>query len=248
MMEKSIKEELRAYSERYCAKELKEAGFTNYRDDLINWYKVYNGIISHFHLVSYSSRLPSMMMVWRIHPTYVPAALNVPAVWMRFQDSELWSFDATQIHLAPKSFAIFGGMNLPEQPNTATERLVNEFLPQIERLNTREELYAFRRNEKISRSTNKNIPIANIATPDFADEALMMKDSIMYHPCIEYIEGTIRLENKNSYQTGFSRSPELLKAQMNALKGIEVEKYMELMKERKQAFMKRYKLQDDFEL
>ena len=44
------------------------------------------------------------------------------------------------------------------------------------------------------------------------------------------------------------RSPELLEAQLNALKGRDADQYFELMKERKTRFLKRYKLQDDFEL
>ena len=44
------------------------------------------------------------------------------------------------------------------------------------------------------------------------------------------------------------RSPELLEAQLNSLKGRDADQYFELMKERKTRFLKRYKLQDDFEL
>ena len=44
------------------------------------------------------------------------------------------------------------------------------------------------------------------------------------------------------------RSPELLEAQLNSLKGRDADQYFELMKERKARFLKRYKLQDDFEL
>ena len=45
------------------------------------------------------------------------------------------------------------------------------------------------------------------------------------------------------------RSAEYLEAQWKALQGIEVEQYMELMKERKEKFLKKYKLQDkDFDL
>ena len=44
------------------------------------------------------------------------------------------------------------------------------------------------------------------------------------------------------------RSPELLEAQLNSLKGRDADQYFALMKERKARFLKRYKLQDDFEL
>ena len=44
------------------------------------------------------------------------------------------------------------------------------------------------------------------------------------------------------------RSPELLEAQLNSLKGRDADQYFRLMKERKARFLKRYKLQDDFEL
>ncbi|MBR0124422.1 MAG: hypothetical protein IJM03_03655 [Treponema sp.] len=247
MTGKTIKEELQVYSEQYCENELKNAGFTSYRDDKINWYKVYNGIICHFHLVSYSSRIPGMMMVWRIHPTYVPATLNIPVVWMRFKESGLWFFDPTQaqIHLAPRSVVIYGGMNRPNQPETATDRLVQEFFPLIERLHTREELYKFKRNEILFKAKNPKISLFNLTKPDFADEALLMKDSELFPPCITCIEKNIPYASNEHLQSTYYRSPELLKAQLKALQGEDVDQYFAMLKERKDKFLKRYKLQDE---
>ena len=249
MKENKIKEELQLYSNQYCVNPLSNVGFTNYRDDLLNWYKIYNGIICHFHLVSYTSQIPTLMMVWRIHPTYVPATLNVPAVWLKFKESGFWSFFASQVHLAPNSFVIGGGMNLPDQPQIATDRLVNEFFPQMERLQTREELYIFRRKEILSKATDPRISLANLTKPDFADEALIMKDSELFPACIECIEVEISRSSNKHIQSSFSRSPELLKAQLGALHGVNVEQYLEMMKERKNKFLKSYNLQDNvFEL
>lgn len=244
MTEKSIKEELRAYSERYCANELVKKGFTSYRDDLINWYKVYNGIICHVHLVSLTSQIPTMMMVWRIHPTYISARLNIPAVWMRLEESDIWFFDPTQVqvHLAPSTFVIGGGMNHPEQPETATDRLIHELFPQIERLQSREKLYEFSRNKIITKSKDPEIPLYNLTQPDFADEALIMEDSELFPDCIKNIEIEIpRADNKHP----FRRSPELLEAQLKALRGENVSQYLEMLKERKEKFLKQYKLHDD---
>ena len=81
----------------------------------------------------------------------------------------------------------------------------------------------------------------------------MMKDTEMFPSCIETIERILPVSRYEHMQrlaetTLVWRSTEQLEAQLNALKGIEVERYMELLKERKAKFMKRYKLQDDFEL
>ena len=54
MKDSEIKAELRYYSERYYANPLAEAGFLNYRNDLLNWYQIYNGVICHFHIVCFN--------------------------------------------------------------------------------------------------------------------------------------------------------------------------------------------------
>ena len=86
MTEKAIKTELRLYSECYYAPLLEEAGFISYRNDMLNWYKLYNGIICHFHLLVTHSRFPLLMQAWWFHPTYVPAILNLPASWTNYDE------------------------------------------------------------------------------------------------------------------------------------------------------------------
>ena len=250
MTEKAIKEKLCQYSERFYAKPLKEAGFTSYRNDMLNWYKVYNGIICHFHIVSLLSQIPSLMLVWRFHPTYVPATLNIPAVWTNFRESGGWSFYTTEVHFQPATIVVGGQGCLPDFSTAGIEKLNKELFVQMENLQTREELYIFRRKEIISRCNDRKIPLSSITTPDFADEALIMKDKEMFAPCIKYIETIIpRAHHKSMQQSAFGRSPDLLKAQLGALRGEAVAQYFELLKERKAQFLKRYKLQDtEFEL
>ena len=247
MKERDIKEELRIYSERCYAKPLLEAGFSSYRNDLLNWYKVYNGIICHFHILVGHSRFPMLMQAWWLHPTFVPANLNLPASWSNYQESnELYVTTALFMSHTVEPGC---GINIPRLPQLGAERLYEELFPQVERLQSREALYDYRCKEIISWCENPKVILSNVTTPDFADEALMVGDSGMFAPCIKHVEVLLQRAQYNySQQSPFSRSPELLGAQLNALKGIEVEKYKELLKERKKTFMKRYKLQDDFEL
>ena len=249
MKEKDIKEELRIYSERCYAKPLLEAGFSSYRNDLLNWYKIYNGIVCHFHILVGHSRFPMLMQAWWMHPTYVPAILNLPASWANYQErNELY---VTTAYFKSHTVEPGCGINIPRLPQLGAERLYEELFPQIERLQSREALYAFRRENIIFRwdKRDRSFPLSNITDPDFADEALMAGDSEMFTPCVEHIEAMLpRAHLKYMQQSPFSRSPEMLQAQLNALKGIEVDHYMELLKERKKTFMKRYKLQDVFEL
>lgn len=92
--------------------------------------------------------------------------------------------------------------------------------------------------------------LSSVTTPDFADEALVMQDSEMFAPCIDYIEAILpRAHHKSMQSSPFSRTPELLKAQLKALQGEDVDQYFAMLKERKASFLKRYKLKDEaFEL
>lgn len=247
MKEKDIKAELRIYSERCYAKPLAEAGFVSYRNDLLNWYKVYNGIICHFHILVAHSRLPMFMQVWWLHPTYVPANLNLPVSWANYQEiNELF---ANPVYFRSNTIEPGCGINIPRLPQLGAERLYEDFFPRLEQLQTREILYKHRREDIIFRCKRPKVILSDITIPDIADEAFVMGDTEMFAPCMEHLEALLTPAHQNYMEKNpFRRSPELLQAQLNALKGIEVEKYRELMKERKKTFMKRYKFQDDFEL
>lgn len=240
MTDKMLKDELRIYSERYYAKHLEEAGFLNYRKDLLNWYRISNGVICHFHILSAHSRLPMLMFVWLIHPTYVATNLNFPASYNRYDDPML--FYAHKIGFQSHLVEPGGGINVPNLPQRGAERLFEEFFPMVEPLQTRESVHKFWKEEILTQSKNPRTSLFNLTKPDFADEALMMQDSEMYAPCIENIK--VRLARKQ-FSHLFSRSPELLKAQLKALQGENVDQYLSMLKERKASFLKRYKLQDD---
>ncbi len=79
MAQKEQKEELRQISERFYAQPLRDAGFQNYRDDLLNWYKVYNGVICHYHvMLTDPYRMSDICFEWWFHPTYIAATINMP--------------------------------------------------------------------------------------------------------------------------------------------------------------------------
>ena len=119
----------------------------------------------------------------------------------------------------------------------------------MEQLQTRESLYESRRKRIFSWLENPVFQVYYATTPDFADEALMMGDTEMFADCIKHLEALIpRASILYPHESAFKRSPELLQAQLNALRGIEVEQYFALLKERKQLFLKRYKVQDGVEL
>lgn len=80
---------------------------------------------------------------------------------------------------------------------------------------------------------------------------MVMNDVEMYSYCIDRLEklaipASLRFPPKEN--SIVYRSTKLLEAQLKALNGIEVEEYFELLKERKARFLKKYKLQDDYEL
>ena len=259
MKEREIKEELRYYSERYYAKPLSEAGFTNYRNDLLNWYCIYNGLICHFHIICVNSRFPMLMLIWWIQPTYLPTIINPPASWNRFREN-LWF--STARALFPANTVEAGHlMNVPRLPQRGAERLEDELFPQMRRLNTREAVYSARKEQIFADWKKSNAerrwefpesdtPIYVFLTPDFADSALIMNDTEMFPHCIDRLEklaipASRRFQQKDAVM---DRSTEQLEAQLKALKGQDLEAYFELMKERKARFLKRYHLQDEFEL
>lgn len=248
MTEKAIKEELRKYSERCYAQPLEAVGFVSYRDDLLNWYKVYNGMISHFHILVSHSRLPMMMLVWWFHPTYVPAELKLPVSWPNYcADNEM---HVNKLYFHSYTVEPGCGVNIPNLPRLGAERLDENFFPQMEQLQTREAFYKYQRENILARAKKPNVSLFNLTTPDFADQALMMQDTEMFEPCIKCIEIILgRLKNSYKPNDYFSSEAEFLKAQLKALQGEDVERYFELLKERKAGFLKKYKLRDDaFEL
>lgn len=250
MKDSELREELRFYSEQHYMKPLTEAGFTNYRNDKLNWYQLYNGLICHLHIVSADSWLPMLMLIWWIQPTYLPAIMNPPIVLDRF---ELYMFFSANraIHLEntvePGHY-----MNVPHLPQRGAEWLQERLFPQMQRLNTREAVYTARRDAITSqwKTLEPDVPKYNIVTPEFADAALIMNDTEMFPSCIDRLENinipvTRRIGDDGTIT---DRSLELLEAQLKALNGVDTANYFELLKERKARFLKRYKLQDDFEL
>ena len=127
--------------------------------------------------------------------------------------------------------------------------------PALEQLTTREAVYHQLKQRIFTwwEERTSEYPFANLTTPDFADEALIMNDTEMFPSCIEQVERSIEISRyphmiRNAEKTVAGRSTELLEAQLNALKGIDVARYLELLKIRKTRFFTRYKLQDGFEL
>ena len=185
-----------------------------------------------------------LMFVWLIHPTYVATNLNFPASYNRYDDPMLIHSHRMgfQSHLVEPG----GEINIPNLPQRGAERLFEEFFPTVELLQTRDSVHKFWKEEILTRAKNPRTALSNLTTPNFADEALMMQDSEMYAPCIKFIEEILPIAHHKSMQTSpYSRSPELLKAQLKALQGENVNQYLSMLKERKASFLKRYKLQDD---
>ena len=251
MSEREIKEELKYYSARYYAKPFAEAGFLNYRNDLLNWYQIYNGVICHFHIISAGNRFPMLRHIWWIQPTYLPAILNPPAFGNKLDEyMEFSAFTSGFLHNTVEAGHF---LNFPNLPQRGAEVLQEQLLPQMRQLNTREAVYIAKRKsitsdwEKLSPDTPRYVLI----TPEFADAALVMNDVEMYSYCINRLEklaipASLRFPPKEN--SIVYRSTKLLEAQLKALNGIEVEEYFELLKERKARFLKKYKLQDDYEL
>jgi hypothetical protein len=254
MTEKLIKEELQGYSERCYAEILQQKGFVSYKNDLLNWYKINNGIIYHFHLLVGSCKFPVMMQVWWIHPTYIPATLNLPVAWTNF--NEPMSLYATKVLFDSHIVENGGGINIPKLPKLGAERLLSDLFPQIEKQRTRETAYQQLKQRIMNwwAGRDTEYPLSNLTTSDFADQALMVQDTEFFPSCIERVGREIQMSqyphNMRFAETSVAgRSAALLQAQLKALQGIEVEQYMELLKERKAKFFKKYKLQDiDFEL
>ena len=253
MAQKELKEELRQISARYYAQPLRDAGFVNYRDDLRNWYKIYNGVICHFHiLLSFPRRMESIEFVWWFHPTCISATLDLPLAWTQFDDP--LDRYATQFYLSSNLVECGSEIHVPNLPQRGAEHLYEAFFPQVESLQTREKVYENLRSRVLSlwEYENRRFPLFFYVTSDFADQALMMHDTEMFPYCVQALE---EREIPNGIRERLSetslvwRRTELLEAQLKALKGIEVERYMELLKERKEKFLKKYKLQDkDYDL
>lgn len=251
MKEREIKEELRYYSAQYYAKSLTIAGFVNYRNDLLNWYKFYNGVICHFHIACFDPVFTMLLLAWWIQPSYLPAILNPPVLWKRFDEYMRFSQErwlCMENTVEPGHF-----LNVPMLPRRGAERLEEELLPQIRQLNTREAVYYAKRDSITSEweTLAPDTPRYNLVTPEFADAALIMNDTEMFPYCIERLEKlAIPSSRRFPPRDGsiVDRSTELLEAQLKALNGVEIERYFELMKMRKARFLKRYQLQDDYEL
>ena len=256
MKEKEIKEELKSVSDRYYARLLEQKGFVSYKNDLLNWYKIYNGVICHFHLLVAHSRLPMLIQAWWFHPTYIPATLNLPVSWVNYDNcDEPISLYVNKVNFETHFVENGRRINVPRLPQLGAERLEEEFFPQIAQLQTRDAVYAQLKHHIQTwwAERTSDYPFANLTTPDFADMALMMNDTALFPSCIERVERSIRISRlSHSIQSAATsvtgRNTELLEAQLKALKGIEVERYIELLKMRKACFFKRYNLQDNFDL
>lgn len=259
MKDSEIKEELRYYSERYYAKPLTEAGFVNYRNNLLNWYHLRNGVICHFHIACADPVFTMLVLVWWIQPSYLPAILNPPALWNRFD--EYMCFSQTRSLYRANTVEPGHFMSVPMRPQRGVECLEEELFPQMRRLNTREAVYSARKEQIFAEweksNTERwefpddNTPIYVFVTPEFADAALIMHDTEMFPYCIDCLEKlAIPASRRFPPKDGsiVYRSTELLEAQLKALKGHDLEPYLELLKERKRRFMKRYQLHDDFPL
>ena len=253
MSQKELKEELQRISERYYAQPLRDAGFLNYRDDLLNWYKINNGVICHFHiLLSFPRRMHDFRFIWWSHPTYLPARLDLPLASTQFDDP-LQRYEKL-IPLLCNLVEPGAEIPVPKLPQRGAERLHEDFFPQMEKLQTREAVYADIRENVMMRWKfyDCKFPLFNYINSDFADQALMMHDTEMFPFCEQaLVEREIPniIREKLSKTSLVWRSTEFLEAQLKALRGIEIERYMELLKERKAKFMKKYKMFDnDFEI
>lgn len=243
-----VKAELQLYSEKFYAKSLEEAGFMNYRNDLLNWYKLYNGVICHFHLLATDCRYPNLILVWMFHPSYIPEILNIPASWRSFDAPYHWWRYGTTVYFRYYNYYMPGcGINAPDSLQLGAERLHEQLFPQIQQFDSREAVYLYHKDEIYS------LPGYDQISLDFVDEAIMMNDTEMYPRCVRLLEEQtiphIRycLEHNKSFSLSFvyEHTVEHLEAQLKALKGIEIKSYYAIMEERKAQFFKRYKLNQE---
>lgn len=261
MKDQEIKEEFRYYVEKYYMEPLEEAGFTHLKNDVLHWYFICNGVICHLHFISPDGRYFAILgMEWWMHPTYLPANLRIPVVMYKYQEPEPNEFEAETLFFKAHQVEAGHFLNIPALPRHGVEELEERLFPQVQKLKTREitreTLYAKRKEYALSlwQKSRDTMQLYEFVRPYFADQALMVRDTEMYPYCIDYLEKkeipNMQYEVIRKYmeRSVAGRSEELLKAQLNALKGIEVDHYFELLKERKAKFFKRYHLQDNYTL
>ena len=190
--------------------------------------------------------------------TFLPAIINSPVARNQFDENMEFSAYSSRFFVHTVDPGHY--LNVPKLPQRGAELLEEQLFPQLQRLNTREAVYAARRehvfsqwDENDEREPDFRAPRYVYVTPEFADVALVMNDVEMFPYCIERLDNLAiparrRFPLNPAKASIVDRSMEMLEAQRKALNGIEVEQYFEMMKERKARFFKKYKLQDDFSL
>lgn len=178
---------LQIASERYYSPSLQRAGFINYKDDLINWYRIENGVIAHLHIISTSSRDGVIHILFGIHPTYLPVNLAPGISHSKisgcFSNILFCGAIFFRYNCAVEPDVLFA---LPNTPSRGADRMEAVLFPLMDRLSNRSVVYQWHkvRAKNLHRIRLQEYPeyqFINELSADFADEAIVEGDESVFY-------------------------------------------------------------------
>lgn len=245
---------LQLASERYYSCPLQRAGFINCKDDLLNWYRIENGVIAHLHIISTSSRDGIIHILFGIHPTYLPVNL-VPGISHShisgcFSKILFCGAIFFRYNCAVEPDVLFA---LPNTPSRGADRMEAFLFPLMDRLSNRTAVYQWhkKRAQNLHRIRLQEYPeyqFINELSTDFTDEAIVEGDESVFAPCVDLVKHELAsrqtIRNRLSLRSISFRPESLLRAQLQALQTKDFKSYLELIRQREQRFYRKYDLKD----
>ena len=245
---------LQIASERYYSHPLQRAGFINHKDDLINWYRIENGVIAHLHIISTSSRDGVIHILFGIHPTYLPVNLapgiSHSKIYGCFSNILFCGAIFFRYNCAVEPDVLYA---LPNTPSRGADRMEAFLFPLMDRLSSRSTVYQWHkvRAQNLHRYRKQRYPeyqFINELSADFADEAIVEGDESVFASCIDLVKHELEprqtIRNRLSLKSISFRPESLLRAQLQALQTKDFKLYLKLIWQREQEFYRKYDLKD----
>ena len=181
---KEIKDSLQAISEHYYRKELESAGFSSYKDEGLDWYRINGQMVNHIALTAWELSFPELFLVYGAHPFFLRTKCPFGPILREISFRE-----DTAVEHSPKSrkWGPYGNTkDLPNQlalPQDLHRKGAEElafFLDCFAELNTPQKKYEHDRISSVNRAGKPGVPPVNWFTNHFIDEIIFFEDRELY--------------------------------------------------------------------
>ena len=247
---KEIKDSLQAISEQYYREELETAGFSSYKNEGLDWYRINGQMVNHIALTAWELSFPQLFLVYGVHPFFLRTKCPFGPILRDISFRE-----DTAVEHSPKSrkWGPYGNTkDLPNQlalPQDLHRKGAEElafFLERFAELNTPQKKYEHDRIASVKRAGNLKVPPINWFTNHFIDEIIFFEDIELYplaerciaawlnSPNINYIQKEKTVEDQRALEMGDSveHTRDHLKRQLRAICENERKSFLDLLAQR----------------